>query len=110
MTTETTGAKHTGGRWTFNEHSHAITTDLPAQDGLTIADLNEWTEEYHPELGNSAANGHLLAASPDMLAALRTVQDTIRLWRDGEVDEGAIEELKYVTVDTTIAKATGGAA
>lgn len=47
-------------------------------------------------------------AADEMLEALRRVQKALADYRDGlRIDEGSLEELKYLVVDAAIAKAEG---
>ena len=53
------------------------------------------------------SDARLIAAAPELLEALRTVQTEIAKWRDGEAHMN-FEDMKYCVVDAAIAKAEGG--
>ena len=93
---------HTPGPWQFYElldHAHdglGYIRTVP-EDGLEIA--------HHGDSGRSrsenVANGHLLAAAPDMLAALKSARKSLVL------AGGAVEMIMpaITLIDAAIAKA-----
>ena len=98
-------AQHTPGPWrnegaTVKAISHGICFKI------TRADANNYTTE-----GNEA-NARLIAAAPDLLAALQEIEDKGKLWSDNpdQMPIGWIAALAELSRNAryAIAKATGG--
>jgi hypothetical protein len=76
-------SKHTPGPWTVYEFKTKDTDSGGAEthimcyanddgeEGASLANVNRWTYGDDPPTEESAANAHLIAAAPDLLAALR---------------------------------------
>jgi len=96
--------KHTPGPWTAEptQSGNYNIRQRPAFRPALVWDTGLGDETY--------ANARLIAAAPDLLAALRDVQIALAQWRDSEpvnvrgIDN--LEEVKYLIVDAAIAKAT----
>jgi hypothetical protein len=101
--------QHTPGPWFYlkgDEWSHSVVTyhgELPdgSQSCWTVAGINKQREPEHQ------ANAHLIAAAPELLAALLDVQKRIKEadeWWIGVKERGGFDEKM---IDAVIAKATG---
>ena len=92
-------AKHTQGPWRY-VHAPGYCGELIAQDGTTIAEF-----VVEPSLDNA----RLIAAAPELLAALKFI---VSEWgydgHGGELEDGESEVIDKVRA--AIAKAEGGAA
>lgn len=97
-------AEHTNGPWEFDGDSY-ITTDNGQK---MIAQVRGWGWlQYLGEekaIAIQEANGHLLAAAPDLLEALRNACDTIVLLNGLREDWSSLRVQDYREV---IAKAEG---
>ena len=95
-----TDSKHTPGPWAVvDDYGMAFEIESRTSGVARVS-----TADVRAE-----ANARLIAAAPDMLAALLETQSLIAAWRDGGDVDAALEELKYRAIDTAIAKATGQA-
>ncbi len=92
-------ASFTPGPWSLGE-----SCDLLDRDGVIIESINE-TYDIRPaigvKLGDELADMRLMAAAPDLLAALETIM--------GEV-AGCMKDAKYQAARAAIAKAQGAPA
>jgi len=61
--------KHTPGPWYI---VRGISNSLIETDGLTVAEV---LDDVYPDTEQQEANAKLIAAAPDMLAALQTMHD-----------------------------------
>lgn len=91
--------KHTPGPWAFRQDSRNIVS-TPDNQGryVTIGQLSESLFITDPE---HAANAALIAAAPELLAALQAIME----------DPDAVDHILHldaVAADAAIAKATGG--
>jgi hypothetical protein len=69
-------SKHTPGPWKVLEHSWSDTSIVAEgfDHGICLLDINHATEEsQEADEALMAANAHLIAASPDLLAALKAL-------------------------------------
>jgi hypothetical protein len=96
-----TGAKHTPGPWTLEDHGYTyivskpgdgyITRDVCRMDGSTTSAFNQ------------KANAHLIVAAPEMLAALKEARAYY-----GEPDKSdPVDVAIWARIDAAIAKAEG---
>jgi hypothetical protein len=102
--------KHTPGPWRFSTGIHGNAIEAfsgrsygEGDDGFRVVATYqecEPTDIYRNRVENAKANGHLIAAAPDMFAALEDCREALRR-------AGADGELRVV--DAAIAKARGGA-
>lgn len=91
MNTPTT--THTPGRWTFSTEEqgrHIIRAEITGRPYVAEA---------------TAANAHLIAAAPDLLAALLRLEEGVRLWMSKPIEPADLDAAR-----AAIAKATGGSA
>ena len=89
----------TQGPWIFKD-GEIITNDDPDHpDCVLIATLANWRDESAPE---QEANGHALAAAPDMYEA---IEKYLSYWR-GRGDKPSLDEA-IEAMDAAIAKARG---
>lgn len=99
--------KHTPRPWLFDEGRDAITTHNRITNGETRIATVElgWAEPLESE---QIANARLIAAAPDLLAALKDARDTIHMLVNsrGFECEGTAEEWT-VDFDAAIARAEG---
>lgn len=112
---ETMNAEHTPGPWRTN----------PDQPGMIETESGEMIGDTWSKDGNRQAriNARLVAAAPELLAALDTIINAIDVWRDnlapGSIDNTVLERVTEVLQDAhgkaidkaraAIAKATGDA-
>ncbi len=91
--------KHTPGPWQWTQHFDPTISIY--KDGFgQIARL------YDSSAGTGKANAILIAAAPDLLAALKSIVEVIGNTEYGEIDR----KLAVKDARAAIAKATGGAA
>ena len=102
--------KHTPGPWSVVEHDHAICvqTESPRQTKFgasRYAVVGGFDRSDPKQLEEARANARLIAAAPDLLAAL---QDVDALWMHHSIahGDGKISPL-HEKVIAAIAKATG---
>lgn len=88
---------YTPGPWTEFQDSNSH--DILARDGSHVARI-EPVNSLDPA-GEQIANANLIAAAPDMLAALWLASEALTPARNG--DEAKV----LVAIDAAIAKATG---
>lgn len=111
-------AKHTPGPWSI----------LPLEDGAKflrvrgtqlgfrykVCDVHAPFQHNKDEVLESQANARLIAAAPDLLAALQVAREFMSIASDWNVDEAEINgEMRstydlIADVDAVISKATGG--
>ena len=106
--TDTEQGKHTPGPWAVNPFAAQVDA-FNENGGATVCELL-WPTEVRSE-AETEANARLIAAAPDLLAALKALRRyiTIRYSEFGEVlNEGAVTDL--ATIDAAIAKAEGRSA
>ena len=60
--------KFTPAPWRFNAHDGSITDCTKAENEIATAQLDDWHI-----LGRGYANAHLIAAAPEMYAALESI-------------------------------------
>lgn len=94
----TTQAKHTSGPWTVGTADLEIHT----ADGKNIADAWRWNAEIDEP--TAKANANLIAAAPDLLAALREMAEH---WPPQKPESPAF--MAYINAMSAIAKAEGRA-
>lgn len=93
----------TKGPWHTFEHSWSCTSVYAGDKRIAVLDITDTaTEENEDEVGaGMAANGRLIAAAPELLAALIALHQVASVERDE--DYGAISN----AAAAAIAKATG---
>ena len=102
--------KHTPGPWIiregdFGESEFVITTE--ARQELGIVSICEINVYFDGDIGaEQKANARLIAAAPELLAAL----NEIAAWGDGEAGPHMDEPGAACIARAAIAKATGGQA
>jgi FMN phosphatase YigB (HAD superfamily) len=89
--------KHTPGPWECGKFAHYF-TDVVAVDGRRVATA---TIAYRSS-AEADANARLLAAAPDLLAALRTARERIVSLSDAT---GSVSRRTLADIDAAIAKA-----
>ena len=90
--------QHTPGPWFAND-----SLQLFAETGQHIASLDSSTEGF--EGGTLYANARLIAAAPDLLAALIAFDDAFSHYCEGDPDSDEVSALYQAR--EAIAKATG---
>ena len=90
--------QHTPGPWFAND-----SLQLFAETGQHIASLDSSTEGF--EGGTLYANARLIAAAPDLLAALKAFDDAFSHYCEGDPDSDEVSALYQARA--AIAKATG---
>ena len=90
--------QHTPGPWFAND-----SLQLFAETGQHIASLDSSTEGF--EGGTLYANARLIAAAPDLLAALKAFDDAFSHYCEGDPDSDEVSALYQAR--EAIAKATG---
>lgn len=92
-------AKHTPGPWT-SQVGKARENLIVDEIGFIIASVNQFAESFGDKQDD--ANAHLIAAAPDLLAALKMLHDVV----DEQVDSAVVVvPLGYARA--AIAKAEG---
>jgi hypothetical protein len=103
-------SEHTPGPWFVVETEILGTCIRPNTDGGGIAKDGSYLSIYVYTSEDAArqASAHLIAAAPDMYAALKRQQDNIRRWLATGVP-ATEEESKQISdqIDAAIAKAEG---
>ena len=98
-------SKHTPGPWRSKQeyaNSWRIEQDVSVEKiGFSIALVTTTVLEMGSDNGSTPANARLIAAAPDLLAALQTIQDRILM-------DGTREEFDLICA--AIKKATGESA
>ena len=97
--------KHTPGPWEVSDTSVCLDGPLSSWN-RTICDLGHYGSDGRTCYPNAKANGLLIAAAPDMLAALEAVLKEL-IYSRGEVFGPSDEEIVNLT-KAAIAKAKGG--
>ena len=104
-------SKHTPGPWT-----HKLAGEVQGPDGLPVAYASAWRMtdgDAESGTGPASANARLIAAAPDLLAALEVLNaECIRLAkleRNGGIAKGGEPRKLFDQVQAAIAKATGAA-
>ena len=111
MNDHTAAAAHTPGRWRVLRHDGNVF--VIKNDGLTIAEITYQLPDKSGETSRNA-NARLIAAAPDMLAALLEAlefaeqQEDVIDGNDGPQANAAMTLAQ--TLRDVIAKATGGEA
>lgn len=98
--------KHTIGPWFYSPDSGLIQMDDRTGDDIQalVATVNfENTDKLQAD-----ADGKLIAAAPDMLAALRRFEKLAALWKDGKISAAHVNALETIEweAQAAIAKAT----
>ena len=102
-------SKHTPGPWACisGGRSGEFTVYLPS-DGMVICSRNQYDDKHAEFL----ANARLIAAAPEMLAALKIAQQFMSIASDWNIDEAEIDGEMRSTYDwleivnAALAKAT----
>lgn len=98
------GATHTPGPWRVGPVDDTIVTDAAGKEVAAIdGDYND--PDTWPLM---EANARLIAAAPDLLAALRRAKETIRVWHGPnawDIYDRVSPEM--VAINAAIAKAEG---
>lgn len=103
--------KHTPGPWTWNGHGLVPVNPDPDQHAVhTLLDVDTFAygfvcSEIHDVIAEDKANRALIAAAPDLLAALLIAEEFISGFEDDEAQEGMAAKLG--TIRAAIAKAEG---
>lgn len=97
-------ATHTPGPWKYDgssdplPHDYACSTERIAAGGVTIAEVATCEDDTCPGVGEGWANARLIAAAPELLAALASMLGVAEMdcmdvksneWRSRMVDAGA---------------------
>ena len=103
-----TTEQHTPGPWSYigNHFKHDDSAIISSADGKPVAtalDFNRYDRDAEKE-----ANAHLIAAAPNLLAALKQIYDTHSYWRDDKTSYACDLDL-VAAIGKAIAKATGAA-
>ena len=96
---------HTPGPWRVDPHDYE---DIQTADGsVEIATMmnDDFAYNVAPE-AEAAANARLIAAAPELLAALRVVEQAGLIRQDGVIDAGVLAAVQGVA-RAAIAKAVG---
>lgn len=102
-------SKHTPGPWNYSEMIQNVVgrsiggCNLEESDFL-IADIRGWGHlQYLPNGAEiQDANGRLIAASPDLYAVLKELQESAAYWSEYDVPLGIVDR-----INQAIAKAEG---
>ncbi len=101
-------AKHTPRPWTFEEGSK-FANDIRDASNRPIAAISHQTNFGQGEVRTRKsliANGHLIAAAPDMLDALKVAESQMRISLDDRMND-RIREDRLAVVEMAITKAEG---
>lgn len=102
--------KHTPGPWTFDKDAEEITCEKRRGMAAIATVETGWAEPFESE---QQANAHLIAAAPDLLAALREARRVIATALKSTApdwfpdDESVTGHLTIQSIDAAIAKAEG---
>ena len=109
-------SKHTPGPWhvvtNWQGYPYQIRASF-ASEGKPggIVDITRWASISLPSSAEGAANAALIAAAPDMLAALKEARHALR-WvlntLQMAVSDHSAAQVALLDVETAIAKAKGG--
>lgn len=105
-------AQHTRGPWTLNTQYADIEVRGPVESGVLIAVMSPWgvaADAPNPQ----QANARLIAAAPDLLAALKALHDNMHAQDSANgVEPPTEDDYRQCMRDAAaaIAKATGSAA
>jgi hypothetical protein len=96
-----TQATHTPGPWAIFDNS-----GLTLKRSVTVTIGNRKIAFYN---GDNFADAHLIAAAPDMLAALETISGKISSYHDADHDDAQMHIIADIeaTLSAAIAKARG---
>lgn len=108
--TATERAKHTPGPWALDSNGPGHEVVL-ARGGRHAVAAVQGTDDHQENL----ANGHLMAAAPDLLVALKRAVETIRAWHNMGHYAGEAERVwalyqespEMAAINAAIAKAEG---
>ena len=99
--------KHTPGPWSYSDHASPRITNVECD--IARVEALPGSENHSEVRGEVIANARLIAAAPDLLAALRDAEATIAVlqphnrYPDGSIKQGPSELL--VRIRAAIAKA-----
>ncbi len=98
--------EHTPGPWAVDPVVPALVRG-PEDDPRAVANTLPTRRVTQPTL-TALANAQLIAAAPELLAALEALEADVRyLVEDGTLSEGALEHPSMVAARAAIAKARG---
>ena len=101
-------ATHTAGPWTYDPLTGAIWgNDADARDGYPVARLEACSRLLRAAQTNHA-NGRLIAAAPELLAALKETAECLASWSGYPSLRNEATSLVLDRAKATIAKAEGG--
>lgn len=107
-------ARHTPGDWyaTVREGASMVMVRNPDGSERIIA-MDLFDEDASPEIEEVEANSHLMAASPDLLAACEAVRGDVEAWALHLNDTGRLKAsqdamVRWDNVRAAIAKARQG--
>lgn len=90
--------KHTPGPWYANQSGLIYAVSDDADESILICDVEGMDPDYPNRAWQPVANARLIAAAPDLLAAL---EEMLPMWSSG------IEEPWVLRARAAIARATG---
>lgn len=93
---------HTPGPWTYRPNKDYDPHRILGSDGSIV--MND--EQYYPQCSDNPEDWPLIAAAPDLLAALQMVRDADEDCRK-ENDPHVIPDAARAKIDAAIAKAEG---
>ena len=107
MKTET---KHTQGPWkahVAHELLNVVTDSVVTVDGLHVADV----ASYGASIATRNANARLIAAAPELLAALKAIAPIVHAFTQDELSVTTIREAHEILsrMQSAISKAEGNA-
>lgn len=95
--------KHTPGEWKIElDRSH---NPMVGTAECTVAEV---LDDCHPDVEQQEANARLIAAAPDMLAALKSLVGRDLTFLDSKVMGGQITYTSVKAARAAIARAEGG--
>lgn len=111
MSKPTGQAGHTPGLWYYNKNRRNICTVAKDLDTIVVAKVHcSEHDTYSEEDAERDANGKLMAAAPDLLAACKALMAArLSVFDGGIVEQTEAERAAEKLAEQAIAKATGKA-